>query len=318
MENRPGTSSQAYRAPSTGSMSDEQLEDSFHRLVIVERRVLHLVLDHIREIDRRRLYLARGFESSIAYLIKKFGYSRSAAENRLYAARLIQAVPDVGERVRDGKLKLSQLGQLSSAIKQKERESKQEIGSEEKSRLLRLIEGKTCWETQKELSAELDLPYREADKQIVQKNESVFLSLTLRKDQHELLMKCRDYAFHLMQKNFDHSVAGLIEVLCLRYLQDMGGTVRDPESVSTVSRKYSKAPLSSMTPKLRKLILSRDKHCQFVDSKTGVACKSTVGLQIDHIIPKWAGGYNSPENLQVLCGQHNRYRYDEQAGIKIR
>jgi 5-methylcytosine-specific restriction endonuclease McrA len=40
-------------------------------------------------------------------------------------------------------------------------------------------------------------------------------------------------------------------------------------------------------------------------------------LQAEHIKPRWAGGEDNPENLTVLCAEHNRQKYREQAGIRM-
>ncbi|QLY27346.1 HNH endonuclease [Bdellovibrio sp. KM01] len=74
---------------------------------------------------------------------------------------------------------------------------------------------------------------------------------------------------------------------------------------------------TTLTPKTRRFVLMRDRCCQYVDKKTGLICESKTGLQVDHIIPRWAGGDNSEANLQVLCGQHNRLRYRHQAGVVV-
>lgn len=55
--------------------------------------------------------------------------------------------------------------------------------------------------------------------------------------------------------------------------------------------------------------------CQFKDPVTQKTCRHQKFLQVDHIQPRWAGGTNEPSNLQVLCAQHNRYRYKIQAGL---
>jgi hypothetical protein len=38
--------------------------------------------------------------------------------------------------------------------------------------------------------------------------------------------------------------------------------------------------------------------------------------QPDHVKPRWAGGEDSLENLRAMCGNHNRFVYQEQAGIR--
>jgi hypothetical protein len=39
-------------------------------------------------------------------------------------------------------------------------------------------------------------------------------------------------------------------------------------------------------------------------------------LQVDHIQPQWAAGSHHPDNLQILCGPHNRLKYQKEAGLQ--
>ncbi|QDK45089.1 hypothetical protein DOM22_07915 [Bdellovibrio sp. ZAP7] len=343
-------------------MNNDELEASFKVFVTNERKILHIILEHVKEIDSRRLFLERGFDSTLSYLIHTHGYSKTAAEKRLYAARLLRDVPEMAAKVEEGRLNLSQLCQVSSAIKQKERVQKYDVSLEEKASLLARVDGKNCWDTQKELSSALDLPLKPTEKQLVQKDESVHLQLTLSKEQYELLVKSQELGFHLLQQNRDHSLAGLIEVLCSQFirLKEVGskcansngasskgvesaaGGVRDLREVLLNKREGSVVDCNgigasnkeamqikntetvsmashnkTITPKTRQFVLMRDRCCQYVDKSTGLICESKMGLQVDHIIPRWAGGDNSEENLQALCGQHNRLRYRQQAGVVI-
>ncbi len=58
-----------------------------------------------------------------------------------------------------------------------------------------------------------------------------------------------------------------------------------------------------------------DGRCTFI-SKKGKRCKETWNLEIDHIIPYAKGGSNSPENLRLLCAQHNRLAAERAYGTE--
>ena len=59
----------------------------------------------------------------------------------------------------------------------------------------------------------------------------------------------------------------------------------------------------------RQAMLRSDQRCEQV-SPDGRRCSETSGLVVDHIIPVAKGGTNCPQNLQVLCRNHN-YRKAE-------
>jgi hypothetical protein len=102
-----------------------------------------------------------------------------------------------------------------------------------------------------------------------------------------------------------------------------GGVLK--ETILELARKVIKGPkkdveakpaatmavkvLKSITPKLRREILSRDQVCQFRDPRTGKTRGSRYFLEVDHVHPKWLGGGNEKTNLRALCKNHNMYRY---------
>ncbi len=54
-------------------------------------------------------------------------------------------------------------------------------------------------------------------------------------------------------------------------------------------------------------------RCTFT-SKNGKRRGETRNLEIDHIIPYAKGGDHSPENLRLLCAQHNRLAAEDEYG----
>ena len=53
-----------------------------------EQALQILVLDHLREIQARRLYLRRGYGSLFDYVVHELGYTAAAAWRRINAMRL--------------------------------------------------------------------------------------------------------------------------------------------------------------------------------------------------------------------------------------
>ncbi len=208
------------QASSLKKLTNQELELRLKDLAIKERKLLHVILEHIKELEIRKLYLARAYPSVFEYLVKELGYSTSAAMRRLEAARLLRDVPIVAEKIQEGVLNLSQICELSRALKEKEKISGDKVSCTLKTELVQAISGKTTQETQKELAVVLDIPIREFEKQKVQQDHSLRIEITLNKVQAEKLHQCKNLAAHLLMQKFnsDNSWATLFEVLADQYL----------------------------------------------------------------------------------------------------
>ncbi|MGZ3791535.1 MAG: HNH endonuclease [Bdellovibrio sp.] len=319
-------------------ISNSDLEFQLKNLVAKERKLLHVILEHIKEVDVRKIYLERAYSSLYEYLVKELGYSGSAAMRRLEAARLLKEVPALAEKIQEGSVNLSQIGELSRALKEKEKTSGKKISCTQKEELVAIITGKTTHETQKELSLALDVQPKNHDSQRMQQDESIRLEITLTKEQYQKLMTCKDLAaasLHQLQK--DSSLGSLIEALADQYLakkikqevdispakkiktkntDTKNGVKVITKTISETERIIKSRVNKTLTPKTRKAVLSRDLCCQFKDHKTGRQCKSTYALEVDHKTSRWAGGDHSIENLQVLCFQHNQFKYKKESQIR--
>lgn len=319
-------------------LSDRDLESSLKDLVRQERTLLHEILLHIREVDRRKLFLDRARSSLFDYLVTELGYSSSAAMRRIEASRLLIQVPELAVSIQEGKINLTQVGELSRALKEKERETGKKIDTNVTKSLLVKMEHKSSRETQQIVAEELDLQLRPVEEKRVQKENSVSIQMTLTAGQYEKLMQ--------VQQGKGFSFNQIIESLCDRLLEanaknkkavkscddvsaskknttkvisDMPILASPKATASTATKKATEAdleigkPTSTRGPRDSKI----QTCCQYRDSLTGNECKSTFALEQDHIHPLWAGGADVAENIQILCAAHNKHRYARQAGIRV-
>lgn len=90
-------------------ISNEEILSRLDRLAKSERKITHLVLWHILEVESRKLYLKLNYDSLYRYLTQHLGYSESAAYDRMQAARLLKKAPGIAEKIEDGSLNLTQL-----------------------------------------------------------------------------------------------------------------------------------------------------------------------------------------------------------------
>ena len=103
------------------ALSDDRLLERTRELSGVEHHLEVVVIDHLREIQKRRLYLRRGFSSLFDYAVRELGYSDAAAWRRIKAMRLCADVEGVRERLQNGEMTLNAAAQLQHAFDRQER-----------------------------------------------------------------------------------------------------------------------------------------------------------------------------------------------------
>ena len=105
------------------ALSDHLLLQRVKELSAVEHHIEAVVSDHLREIERRRLFLTLGFSSMFDYAVRELGYSTGAAWRRLKAMRLCAEVQGARVRLQEGTLTLDAAAQLQHAFERQERKA---------------------------------------------------------------------------------------------------------------------------------------------------------------------------------------------------
>ena len=105
-------------------MTNDQLLLQTKTLVQKERNINIQVLQHLQEIEKRKLYLDRGFPSLFEYAVKELGYSHSAAYRRIKAMRLCRDVPQATSKIKTGSLNLTTASKLQTFFEKKKRKDK--------------------------------------------------------------------------------------------------------------------------------------------------------------------------------------------------
>ena len=187
------------------NLTNDILEARFKKLVKTERKITHLVLQCIAEIDRRKLYLAKAYSSLFEFLVQSHGYSPSAAMRRVDGARLLQQIPEVAEKLEDGSVNLSQLALLQRAERELKREMGATIPLEIKRELLAKIENQTQLKTERMISQALDLDFSHKNKTTHHKDESVTLTVTLTREQMQILQQAQAIVSHAVPEKITGS-----------------------------------------------------------------------------------------------------------------
>jgi hypothetical protein len=131
------------------SVSNKALLDLAKAKSRQERALSLEVITLLREIDARRLYLGLGFGSLFDYVTKELGYEESAANRRIAACRLIREVPEVEEKIKAGKLSLSNIVQAQVFFRKEAKLQNKKPDRDEKKEVLTLLENKSAREAQK-------------------------------------------------------------------------------------------------------------------------------------------------------------------------
>src|SRR5512134_1911912 len=98
------------------TLSDSELVSRLPALVQAERHAMADVIEHLVEMERRRLYLRLAVSSLYRYCIERLGYAEDAALKRHRVAKLALRFPQVLDELRAGTLHLTGLFLLSQHL----------------------------------------------------------------------------------------------------------------------------------------------------------------------------------------------------------
>ncbi|NUM88563.1 MAG: hypothetical protein HUU37_05090, partial [Bdellovibrionales bacterium] len=123
-------------------LTDKALLEETENLVRKERQLLGVILRHLREIERRRLFSALGYSSLFTYCVERLKFSEDEACRRISAMRLHRELPEV----EDIQVSLTNLSRAESAFR------REKFTREKKITILRELENKSVREGEKILA----------------------------------------------------------------------------------------------------------------------------------------------------------------------
>ena len=307
------------------SLSDEKLQTRLARLARHERKVMALVLQHIAEVMRRKLYLTLGYPSIYHYLTKSLRYSESCAYRRIQAAQALCEVPEIKPALEQGALNRTQVCLVQRTLRKEEKFQRAEITVERRREIFAKLNGKTSRESEKILDGEVSVALpQQLSVERHRRDDSVELTLRVSPELYAKLQKVKGL--------YSHIAPGADWVRILALMADDVIKKRDPLAKkpgdlkpatqgfattpklsaienSTAGKKSSMNKRRPIPAAVKRYILQRDgEQCQYV-SLDGRKCESRHQLELDHIKPVRHGGGNEPQNLRILCRRHNDFRH---------
>lgn len=286
-------------------VSNQELLSRLDRLVQSERKMTHMILCHINEVESRRLYAELGFDSMFKYLTRHCGYGEDSAYRRLQAARLLKKTPEIAEKIEHGALNLTQLTQVQKCLNQEKRNGSL-VEAHQTLQILEQIEKKSSYETKKVLALQFNQPIQLHEAVKPQRDETIRLELTLTSEQMQILEQVKNLLSHTLPEG---RWADVFTHLAKKLLQKTLGQKRssdDTEKAQEATFAATRKQRSQIKSTIRRRLLKKANYCcEFIDPTSKNKCQSTYQLQVDHRIPLARYGSNAESNLRILCRTHN-------------
>jgi 5-methylcytosine-specific restriction endonuclease McrA len=338
------------------SLSGTELLQRTQDIVAIERRATMDLIEHLREIERRMLFLELGYSSLFDFAVKHLGLSEGSAQRRLAAMRLMRDVPEAKAKLESGELSLSNASRVQTVFRAAKLEPSAggALTIEQKKDVLESILGLT----QKECESKLLKMLPQAAPKVLERDRQVSeehfeLKMILSKDVHD---KMKELQLLLSHSLVTGSASELFEILIEREIsrQRKLKPVSSEESISNnsagkISNKLSGKPSKkipaadiqntfnenliqiSTAAAVRTEIVRSRKHIpqalrREIWMRAGGSCEakeksgrcdSRHKLEVDHIIPYALGGGDTFENLRLYCRAHNVKHAMESYGVEV-
>jgi len=286
--------------------------------VQTERDLIVKILNHLREIEYRRLYSDLGYSSLFDYAVKELRYSEGQASRRIQAMRLIKDLPEIETKIASGELSLTNAQQAQSLFREmKSADPMRQVIKEEKLAILAKIENKSVREAEKELvklRPATSTP-KERERIVTETMSELRIPMS-----DKLKAKLEEFRSHLGPKGATMGYADLLEEMAdvgvAALKQKRFGKKRTQEQPkesynengAVVLKKESKTPAPAVKTYANPRYITRaDKHAVWQrDEGRCVQCGATKNLNFDHIVPVGYGGRATPHNLRLLCFSCNQ------------
>ena len=332
------------------SLSNKELLSRVKSLVRREREITLEILEHLGEIERRRLHLELGYGSMFDYCTRGLGYSSSGAGRRVQVARCLRRFPEIAEHLRRNEVNLSTIAAIAGIL-----------SDENKSELLGRIRNKFCPEVEL-IAASYRPPARVRDRikpvvvpvstpkvdrgagqeshldirslpigSAVDKKSDKSESAPVKTEQKYLVQFCASRELKqklervrsLLSSRHPNGVSleVIFEAAVNTFLEkhDPERRVARRDRAKSVQKKAPRKPRVTghgryISKVVRDRVFARDRARCTYKGREGRRCGATHNLQVDHVRPFARGGSNVSSNLRLLCAAHNKLAAEKTYG----
>jgi hypothetical protein len=315
------------------SLSDADLVAATKDLVRRSNGTEADLLEHLAEIDARKLYLERAFPSMFAFCVAELGFSEDAAYYRITVARAARRWPAVLDSLRSGAVHLAGLRLLAphlsdenhrellaSAAGKPKREIEEMLARfaplPPVATVIRRVPEAPALELVSpagEARIAVEVPRSHRPKVEPVAEETFRIHFTAGAAFRDKLKQAQDLLRHRVPtgdvpKVFELALDALIE----RVEKERFAKGRKPRRVA---RRDPSAPVTRHIPAaMEREVYERDgARCTYVDER-GNRCPETCGLEIDHVKGFARTREHRLEDMRLLCRAHNQHAAEKMYG----
>ena len=301
------------------AMSDKDLERSSERARHNERSAITLILHHLLENERRRLFSKLKFPSLFEYSIQRLKYSESEAIRRISAMRLIRDFPNAEQKIASGALTLTN-AVLAQSLFSKEKKAGRPFNNLRKAEVLTRLDNQSTRKAVK-IVCEISPLMKKTAKGIgfeMIRDESLYQKLEKVRGLYAHTnpnINLEDLLHKLCDEKLSHKSPSAPKVKTEKVQKEgKGENAERKEGIPDAERAESdEVPERPATPvsqaEIRRQVWRRDlNQCTH--------CQSTYALEIDHVVPRAAGGPSTLENMRLLCRNCNQRAAIEYFGLE--
>lgn len=349
---RPHSHEQATM--SLSKLSDDVLLRELHVLVASHRRATSALVEHLGEVDARRLHVEKGFSSLFSYCVERLRFSEDEACRRIDAARLVRRFPAVLPLLEGGAVSLTVLGLL-----------KPHLTDENHAELLAGVSGASVRRAKEWLAARFPqpdvpstirklpdrhpgpaaaevrtavatpipthgVPSEPARNAIVPAPTRVPVATPVAPARTRVEPLSADRflvkftASRVLRDKLDlardlmlhANPSGELSIVVERAIDVLIAELQKKRQGRTDRPRTNPLPAKSdhVTRSVRREVVARDGWQCSFVSGDGRRCDACGFLEFDHEIPKGRGGGSHSGNLRVLCRAHNRWEAERVYG----
>jgi 5-methylcytosine-specific restriction endonuclease McrA len=267
------------------NLTDTQLHNTLLILAKKEKLLDMEIINHLQEMEMRKLYSEYGYSSLYDYCLKALKFSGDQSYRRIKSMRLAEEMPVVKKNLKSGNLSIANATMLGSLF-----DKIPHVPEDEKIEMVNEAVGKSKRECEeyildvKEVHGLTAKPKKTVIRRESPKTSRIAFSLP--KESIEKLEKLKSH--HKVKKLED-----LMQILIDQSSQTMEQDLKPQRKRTTVPRNSRSIPKSVKFHAHQKA----NGKCE--------SCGSVHQLEYDHRKPFSLGGTNDSNNIRLLCRNCN-------------